>query len=162
MHYSILLAAGEVKAPPPLHATAVFCRQSAAYRPETDRRWPMIVRKLTALRRRGRRSLRVIDVRCGAGDLLFAVARQARALGFVAIEGRGVDPDAAKIGAAAAACRRHRDPASDFIFEQGDGRAALREEAEFPADFVLYPPDEPSGPALSGMVRSAGSLALCA
>lgn len=160
MHSSMMLAAGPARFMPALHATTVSCRHVAVYHAEADRRWPMIVRKLASLRNRGRRSLRVVDVNCGAGDLLLAVARQARALGFVAIEGRGVDPDAVKVIDAIAAAARLRDPAIGLVFELGDGRAALREEADFPADLVLYAAQERNQAAVRDMARSAGRTAL--
>lgn len=158
MHYSMMLAASPARFVPSLRATTISCRHVAVYHAEADRRWPMIVRKLTSLRQRGRRSLRVVDVNCGAGDLLLAVVRQARALGFVAIEGRGVDRDAVKIIDAIAAASNLHDPAIGLVFELGDGRSALREEAEFPADLVLYAAQEEA--SVRDIARSAGRTAL--
>ncbi len=47
-------------------------------------------RRLPEWRHRGHRSIRILDLGCGNGDRLLRAAGAARALGFVAIEGRGV------------------------------------------------------------------------
>lgn len=159
MHYSFTLAAAPIHTLRPLHATAVV-GHVAGYRAEADRRWPMIVRKLAALSKRGRRSLRVVDADCGTGELLVAVARQARTLGFVAIEARGVDRDPRRIASARIAARSVRDPAIGLTFEVGDAATALREEAEFPADLVLYEAAQANPRELAQAARAAGQTAL--
>lgn len=129
-------------------------------RAEADRRWPMIVRKLAALRRRQRLSVRIVDANCGDGALLIEAARHARALGFVAIEARGVDSDAQRIARARRAAAAADDPAIGLEFEVGDPREVLREEAEFPADLLFYEGQERRPDVLAAMARAAGRTVL--
>ena len=104
-----------------------------------DSRWPAMLRKLKGLRRRGRRSIRIVDADCGAGELLIHAARKAREMGFVAIEGRGIDSDPYLIAKALRAAARQSDPAIGLVFAQVDPDEVLREEAEYPADLLLCP-----------------------
>jgi hypothetical protein len=138
MRYSYSMPAGIAGSAFPAPAISVVLYRPTEQRADADRRWPAILRKLTSLRRRGRRSVRIVDANCGAGDLLVQAVRRARLLGFVAIEGRGVDSDATLIAQARAAARRAADPAIGLEFEVGDARQALDDEADFPADIVLY------------------------
>jgi SAM-dependent methyltransferase len=129
MHYSFAIPIGR--------PVAIALQRHAGRRAEADLRWPALTRILSALHRRGRRSIRIVDTSCGAGDLLVQAARRARDLGFVAIEGRGVDADPMLVGRARATARSANDPAIGLVFEVGDAADALREEADFPADLVL-------------------------
>lgn len=60
-----------------------------------------------------------------------------RSLGFVAIEGRGIDGSPALIGRARAAGARCEDPAIGLVFDVADMADALREEQDVPADIIL-------------------------
>lgn len=102
-----------------------------------DPRWPAIEAALIRLHDGKRLAVRIVDADCGAGCLLLQAVRHARALGFVAVEGRGIDGSAALIGRARAAAARLRDPAVGLSFEVADAATALREEQDFPADIVL-------------------------
>lgn len=103
-----------------------------------DPRWPAIAAALMALRDRRRRAIRIVDAECGAGCLLLHTLRHARALGFTAIEGRGIGGSPALIGRARANAGRLADPAIGVVFEVADLVAALREERDFPADIVIW------------------------
>lgn len=103
-----------------------------------DERWPAVAAALAALRERKRCSVRIVDVDCAAGCLLLQALRHARALGFTAIEGRGIDGSPALIGRARAAASRLADPAIGVVFEVKDMAAALRDEQDFPADIVVW------------------------
>ncbi|WP_025292691.1 class I SAM-dependent methyltransferase [Sphingomonas sanxanigenens] len=104
----------------------------------SDPRWPHIAATLAALREEGRRAVRIVDADCGTGALLIEAVRHARSLGFTAIEGRGVDGSPALISRARAAADGLRDPAIGIEFVLADMLQALFEEAEFPADIVLW------------------------
>lgn len=159
MHYSYSVPAAIVRWVAPAAAMHAAFRQVAQGRAEADRRWPMILRKLAALRKRNRRSIRIVDANCGAGELLKLAVTRARVLGFTAIEGRGIDSDPLLI-ARAKASAAGSDPAIGLIFEVGDPREALREEAEFPADLVLYAGQGDAMDGLAGMARAAGRTVL--
>lgn len=103
-----------------------------------DTRWPEVAAALSALRAAKRCSVRIVDADCGAGTLLLCAVRFARALGFTAIEARGIDAAPALIGRARAAAAAVRDPAIGIVFERGEPIAALGEECAFPADIVLW------------------------
>lgn len=103
-----------------------------------DARWTDICGALAALRERGRHSIRIVDADCACGTLLIEAARHARALGFTAIEGRGIDGSPAMVGRARAAAARLHEPAIGLTFEVADIVDALEREADFPADIVLW------------------------
>ena len=103
-----------------------------------DARWTDICATLAALRERGRHSIRIVDADCGCGTLLIEAVRHARALGYTAIEGRGIDGSPAMIGRARAAAARLHEPAIGLTFEMTDMIEALSSEADFPADIVLW------------------------
>lgn len=103
-----------------------------------DRRWPALAAALAALRATHRRSVRIVDADCGAGNVLLCAALYARALGFTAIEAHGIDGAAALVDRARAAATAVRDPAIGLSFATGDIAAALAAEAEFPADIILW------------------------
>lgn len=126
---------------------------------QADPRWPQIIAELAALRARWRHAIRIVDADCACGTLLIAAARQARALGFTAIEARGIDGSPALIGRARGAAARLRDPAIGLFFDLADMRAALAAEAAFPADLVLWhgKRGEPSDAALAAALARAGA-----
>jgi hypothetical protein len=104
----------------------------------TDDRWPAIAAAIAHLRERGRRSIRIVDCDCGAGETLLCAARYARSLGFTAVEARGVDGAAVLVARACSRASRVRDSAIGVTFERRDPVSALRDEADFPADIVLW------------------------
>jgi SAM-dependent methyltransferase len=135
--------------------------QGAQNRAEKDRRWPAMLRKLKGLRRRGRRSIRIVDADCGAGELLIHAARRAREMGFVAIEARGIDTDPRLIASALrAAAARQSDPAIGLVFEQGDQDEAMREEAEYPADLLLCSASDADRSKRAALARTAADTVL--
>jgi SAM-dependent methyltransferase len=103
-----------------------------------DPRWAAICAALVALRERGRHSVRIVDADCACGTLLIEAVRHARALGYTAIEGRGIDGSPAMVGRARAAAARLHEPAIGLTFEVADMIEALASEADFPADIVLW------------------------
>ncbi|WCP73921.1 SAM-dependent methyltransferase [Sphingomonas hankookensis] len=103
-----------------------------------DPRWPQIVAALQELRDAHRHAVRIVDADCACGTLLIEVARHARVMGFTAIEGRGIDGSPALIGRARAAAARLHDPAIGLAFDMIDLRTALLQEAEAPADLLLW------------------------
>lgn len=126
-----------------------------------DERWPAIASALAGLRERKRCSVRIVDADCGAGCLLLHAMRYARALGFTAIEGRGIDGSPALIGRARAAASRLVDPAIGVVFENKDMLAALRDEQDFPADIVLWRGTTGAArPAIVDAVQRAGRLVI--
>jgi len=116
-------------------------RRSAGARrgPLADARWPVLALTLAELRRAGRRAVRIVDADCGDGALLLAAARQARTLGFVAIEARGVDGPPALIARARTAAAALDDAAIGVSFDCADMVAALAQEHDLAPDIVLAP-----------------------
>lgn len=102
-----------------------------------DPRWPQVEAALSTLRASGRHAVRIVDADCGAGTLLLHALRQARRLGFTAIEGLGIDGSALLIGRARATASRFVDPAIGVDFAVADILSALRAEHDLPADIVL-------------------------
>ncbi|MBW6526383.1 class I SAM-dependent methyltransferase [Sphingomonas sp. RHCKR7] len=103
-----------------------------------DPRWLPLLAALADLRQRHRCSVRIVDADCGSGALLIEAAREARALGFTAIEARGIDGSPAMIARARSAAGMLRDRAIGLTFDQVDMAQALAQEAVFPADIVLW------------------------
>lgn len=103
-----------------------------------DPRWPHIVAALQALRDAHRHAVRIVDADCACGTLLIEAVRHARAMGFTAIEGRGIDGSPALVGRARAAAARLHDPAIGLTFDMLDLRTALATEVEAPADLLLW------------------------
>ena len=159
MHYSFSAPAGIVWMAPAAGTWAAPA-QNAQDRAEKDRRWPAMLRKLKGLRKRGRRSIRIVDADCGAGELLMHAVRRARAMGFVAIEGRGIDADPRLIASALRAAARQSDPAIGLVFEQGDLDKVMREEAEYPADLLLCPASDTDARELKALARTAADTVL--
>lgn len=114
-----------------------------------DARWPHVAAALAALRADKRRSVRIVDAECGAGTLLLYAVRFARALGFTAIEARGVAAAPALIGRARAAAATLDDPAIGITFEQG-APGAVQDEIAFPADIVVWHGGERSANSAAG------------
>jgi hypothetical protein len=103
-----------------------------------DGRWVELCAALNTLRQQRRCAVRIVDADCGCGALLIAAVRHASALGFTAIEGRGVACSPALIGRARSAAARLRDPSIGLSFEVADPVEALANEVVFPADILLW------------------------
>jgi len=159
MHHSPMTPAG-ILWMSPAAAVRSAATQGARSHAEKDRRWPAMLRKLRGLRKRGRRSIRIVDADCGAGELLMHAVRRARELGFVAIEGRGIDSDLRLIASARQAAAGQADPAIGLIFEEADMKRAMREEAEFPADLLLCPSSGENERELAELAKAAGETVL--
>ncbi len=159
MRYSPMTPAGILWMSPAAAAQSAGM-QDARSHAEKDRRWPAILRKLKGLRKRGRQSIRIVDVDCGAGELLIQAVRRARVLGFVAIEGRGIDSDPRLIANARQAAFRQTDPAIGLVFEKGDMNRAMREETEFRADLLLCPASKENARQLAELAHAAGETVL--
>ncbi|SOB88150.1 Methyltransferase domain-containing protein [Sphingomonas guangdongensis] len=116
------------------------------------------------LREQGRHAVRIVDADCGSGALLIEAARHARALGFTAIEGRGIDGSPAMISRARIAAAGLQEPAIGVSFECVDLLTALAAETELPADLVLWSgkmhPDHRV--ELAAAVAAAGSCVIAA
>lgn len=121
-----------------------------------DPRWRPLIDRLATLREAGRRSVRILDIDCGAGHLLIDAARHARAIGFVAIEGLGADRSARLIHQAREQVMRLSDPAIGLLFDVTDPIEMLHAEAAFPADIVLYADPVRPDPVLEKAVIEAG------
>lgn len=159
MHYSYMAPAGIVWMSPAASGWGVPL-QGAQGRAEKDRRWPAMLRKLKGLRKRGRRSIRIVDADCGTGELLIHAVRRAREMGFVAIEGRGIDSDPRLIANARRAAARQRDPAIGLVFEQGDKDRVMREEDEYPVDLLLCSASDTDPSDLAALARTAADTVL--
>lgn len=147
------IAAAPAKAPSPRATT-----RNRTRRAPRDARWAALTAELAALRERHRHSVRIVDADCGAGDLLLCALSHARALGFTAVEGRGIDGSKALITRAVRAARTLHDPGIGVTFEVADLAAALTEETDLPADIVLWH-DWTGGadhPAFADVVVAAG------
>ncbi|MGH6616563.1 SAM-dependent methyltransferase [Sphingomonas sp.] len=103
-----------------------------------DARWPAVAAALDGLRAARRCSIRIVDAACGTGELLLCAVRHARALGFTAIEARGIDAAPALVDRARAAAAGVRDPGIGITFETADLVAALSEETDLPADILVW------------------------
>lgn len=159
MHYAYIAPAGIIWMSPATNAWGALS-QGAQNRAEKDRRWPAMLRKLKGLRKRGRRSVRIVDVDCGAGELLLHAVRRARAMGFLAIEGRGIDADPRLIASARRAASGETDPAIGLVFEQGDKDKVMREEAEYPVDLLLCSASDAEARELGVLAQAAGNTVL--
>ncbi|WP_160172164.1 class I SAM-dependent methyltransferase [Novosphingobium lindaniclasticum] len=125
-----------------------------------DPRWPRLKARLQALRSKGRRSVRIVDVNCGDGGLLIRAASHARSLGFLAIEAVGLDSSTCHIEDARQRARSLDDLAIGLRFDVGEPGPQLEAEAEFPADILLFEAPTRLSPRLRGAVRRAGNIAL--
>lgn len=159
MRYSLMTPAAILWISPAAAARSV-AMQGARREAEKDRRWPAMLRKLRGLRKRGRHSIRIVDADCGAGELLIHAVHRARELGFVAIEGRGIDSDPRLIANARRAAARQTDPAIGLVFEAGDMDRAMREEVEFRADLLLCSSSGENERELARLAHAAGDTVL--
>lgn len=96
-----------------------------------------IAAALEALRLSGRRSIRILDLDCGTGQRLLRIAALAREMGFVAIEGRGVDLSAPRVRVARWEAEAQAHPSTTLAFDLLEPIVALAEEHDEAADLVL-------------------------
>ncbi|MET0310291.1 MAG: methyltransferase domain-containing protein [Sphingomonas sp.] len=124
-----------------------------------------IASRLAEWRARGHRSVRILDLGCGRGDHLLRAVARARELGFVSIEGRGIDPSPGHVRQARHRAESETHPSTSLTFEIGEPIGALAAEHDGAADLILLSeprpyPCSPLGAALdrvcAGFVLSAG------
>ena len=127
-----------------------------------DPRWSAVTAMLAELRDQGRFAVRIVDADCGTGCLLINAVHQARALGFTAIEGHGIDGSPALIGRARAAADRVRDLGVGVTFEMADMVGALEAEQDLLPDIVLWHDLRPDGdrPEILGALAAGGALVI--
>ncbi len=107
--------------------------------PSAERRvaW-LIENALLEMQAAGRHAVRIVDIGCGSGAVLIRALVCARSLGFVAIEGRGVDRSGDDIMVARWATRGWADPAIGLSFEVSAIDDALAREEDGSVDILLY------------------------
>ena len=132
----------------------------ASVRRSPDPRWPAVAAALAHLRAARRRSLRIVDAECGDARLLIRAALHARAIGFTAIEARGMIGDPAALRRAREAAAAVRDPAIGIAFDMGDLIAGLAEEAELPADILLWGGGAGARPDIAAAAERAAALVI--
>jgi SAM-dependent methyltransferase len=154
--------AHHLRGPNPARVTRRPTSEIGSWAAAHDPRWPQIAARLLWLKQQGRRAVRIVDADCGAGALLLHALVHARSLGFVAIEGRGIDASPALIGRARASASRCRDLAIGVQFEVADTLSALHDEQEHPADIVVGHGSnlQDSADATASMLRAAGDLVI--
>jgi len=126
--------------------------------PGPPRRGPGTARidlALRAYRAAGHRAVRILDLDCGNGDRLFHAAERARALGFVAIEGRGSSLSTAGIRHARRRAANENHPSTDLHFEVAAPIELLASEHDGAADLVLLaePKPYPASPLAVALER---------
>jgi ubiquinone/menaquinone biosynthesis C-methylase UbiE len=112
---------------------------------------------LCALRRAGRRSVFIVDNKCGDGRLLIRAAKRARALGFVAIEAKGFDHSPGRIATARALALGARDPAIGFSFLVREDGAPLPVEDD-EADLMLAARGEDEAAEVARVAHPDGTI----
>lgn len=153
---------------PHFSLTGLFRSVHAADDPDDPGQGPshaQIASRLAEWRNRGHRSIRILDLDCGCGDRLLRAAARARELGFVSIEGRGVDPSPGHIRKARRRADNEAHPSTSLVFEIGESICALAAEHDGAADLVLLSesrpyPSSPLGAALD-RVCAGDVLAAC-
>ena len=133
-------------------------RQAASARPGgTTHVLARIERFLRGLRDVGRRSVFIVDNKCGDGRLLIETAKRARALGFVAIDAKGFDRSPDRIAMARAAALAGRDPAIGFDFFVRDAGSPLPVEDD-DADLMLAFPGEDEATEVARVADPDGTI----
>jgi SAM-dependent methyltransferase len=150
---------GDGRASPTRTARHLPGSRAATY----DPRWPAVTAALAELREQGRFAIRIVDADCGTGCLLINAVHHARALGFTAIEGHGIDGSPALIGRARAAAYRVRDLGVGVTFEMADMAGALEAERDLLPDIVLWhdPRPDDDGPEALRALRAGGAVVIC-
>ncbi|WP_404712740.1 hypothetical protein [Sphingomonas sp. MMS24-J13] len=105
--------------------------------PDERRIAHLIDAALLEMQAAGRHAVRIVDIGCRSGATLIRALVRARGLGFVAIEGRGVDLSGDDVMIARWATRTWRDPAIGVAFEAGDILDALAQEEDASVDILL-------------------------
>jgi hypothetical protein len=116
-----------------LHPVRAFDAGIGRFGPSMER----IASALGDLRRDGRHSIRILDLECGEGERLLCTAACARELGFVAIEGVGVDLSIGRIRHARREAKAHVHPSTTLDFQVEEAMAALAIEQDGAVDLVL-------------------------
>jgi ubiquinone/menaquinone biosynthesis C-methylase UbiE len=118
-----------------------------------------VERFLAARRKAGRRTVFIVDTKCGDGNLLIRAAMRARALGFLAIEATGLDrsPEQIVVAAERARALAGCDPAIGFHFLVRERGAALPVEDDG-ADLMLAAPGEDDAAEIARAVDPAGAV----
>src|SRR5438094_3541904 len=111
---------GTLPAAPPFHHTTTGETDCPILRQIDD--------ALVALRVGRRRAIRILDVGCNDGAWLIHAVRHARMLGFVAIEGRGLDLAHSNIAHARLAAATISDARIGLVFDAAGIADALAEE----------------------------------
>lgn len=125
-----------------------------------DPRWPAIVSALRVLRAANRRTVRIVDANCNDGELLLCAVCQASAMGFTAIEARGLEDSLARVARARALAACLIDPAVGISFDATDPVSALIEEGDFPADIVIAHQDALSDARTASLLQCAGRMVI--
>ncbi|RYD99501.1 MAG: methyltransferase domain-containing protein [Sphingomonadales bacterium] len=116
-----------------LHPVRSFDRGVIHHGPSMAR----ITAALAERRREGRRSIRILDLECGDGERLLRTAACARELGFVAIEGVGVDLSVGRIRHARREAQAQAHHSTRLEFQVAEAMAALAVEQDGAADLIL-------------------------
>jgi len=140
--------------------TVIITKTGLCRTARCDPRWPRIAAVLAAMRERHRHAVRIVDADCACGTLLIAAVRYARALGFTAIEGHGIDDAAPLIGRARAAATRLHDPAIGLSFERADLAHALAREADVPTDILLCHHRHDADHSTARLLAAAGHVVI--
>jgi SAM-dependent methyltransferase len=138
--------------------SATACVQSVT----GDSRCPILRQiddALVALRSQHRRAIRILDVGCNEGVWLICAALHARRLGFVAIEGRGLDVAPIRVAQARLTAAAIRDMRIGLAFDVADIASALGEEDDRGVDIVLFHYGLFTSLPLADHDRLAGELA---
>lgn len=113
--------------------TAIRCGLSPDERHVAD----LVDAALLEMQAAGRHAVRIVDIGCRSGATLIRALVRARSLGFVAIEGRGVDLSGDDVMVARWATQSWRDPAIGVSFEAGDILDALAQEEDAGIDLLI-------------------------
>ena len=113
---------------------------------------------LITLRGEHRRAMRILDLGCNEGAWLIRAVLHARMLGFVAIEGCGLDVAPAKIALARRTAATVSDVRIGLAFKAANIADALAEEDDRAADIVLVHYDMFTGLPLADHERVVAEL----
>lgn len=119
-----------------------------------------IAKALAELRNHGHRSVRMLDLDCADGTRLLRAAAEARRLGFVSVEGRGVSLWTGGIRHARWQAELAIHPSTSLAFEIAEPIAALASEHDGAADliFLSEPMPYPASPLAAALTRLGGKV----